>query len=89
MSDISESHAAQNSGVNDACLVLKTLSADEQMRLEAENRQKAWRDEEDRLEGVREDEREIIARNLLKMNMSLDQIASATGLTREQVSSLS
>ena len=81
-------YAAQNSGVNDACIVLKALSADEQMRLEAENRQKAWRDEEDRLEGVREDERECIALTMLRAGEPLEKIVAYTNLSRERICGL-
>ena len=45
-------------GANDACVVLKALSADEKMRMEAEDRLKAWRDEMDRLDGARNEGRE-------------------------------
>ena len=50
--------AAQNANVRDACMVLKELSADEKTRLEAEMREKAWRDEMDRLDGAMEKGRE-------------------------------
>ena len=46
--------AEQNASVRAACMVLKDLSADEKPRLEAEMREKAWRDEMDRLDGATE-----------------------------------
>ena len=46
--------ATQNTNVQAACMVLKDLSADEKTRLEAEMREKAWRDEMDRLDGATE-----------------------------------
>ena len=100
--------AEHDSGVHSACMVLKELSADEKTRLQAEMREKAWRDEVDRLEGAMEKGVRIgkeqgigigreqgigigkkdVARNLLRMNLPLDQISKATGLTREELSSL-
>ena len=47
--------AEQNVGLRSACMVLKELSADEKTRLEAEQREKAWRDEMDRLYGAKEE----------------------------------
>ena len=44
--------AEMDSGVHDACAILKELSADEKARLEAQMREKAWRDEMDRLDGA-------------------------------------
>ena len=117
-------YAAQDAGVKEACDILKHLSADERMRLDAENRMKAWRDEMDRLDGAREEGigigrkqgidigreqgigigreqgigigreqgidigKKDVARNLLQMNIPLDQIILATGLTRDEISSL-
>ena len=46
--------AEQNANVRAACMVLKDLSGDEKIRLEAEMREKAWRDEMDRLDGATE-----------------------------------
>ena len=88
--------AEHDPGVRSACMVLKDLSADEETRLQAEMREKAWRDEMDRLEGAiglgREQGiglgKKEVARNLLRMNLPLDQISEATGLTREEISSL-
>ena len=51
-------YAAQNAGVKEACAILENLSANDQVRREAEARIKAWRDEQDRLEGAREEGRE-------------------------------
>ena len=47
--------AEQNAGVRSACIVRKELSADKRTRLEAEQREKAWRDEMDRIDGAREE----------------------------------
>ena len=88
--------AEHNENVRAACMVLKDLSADEQTRLEAERREKAWRDEMDRLDGAKDAGIGIgidigtknVARNLLRMNLPLDQICQATGLTPEELSAL-
>ena len=42
-------------GLRSACMVFKELSADEKTRLEAEQREKGWRDEMDRLYGAKEE----------------------------------
>ena len=47
--------AEQNAEVRSACMVLKELSADKRTRLEAEQREKAWRDEMDRIDSAREE----------------------------------
>ena len=44
--------AEMDPGVHDACSILKELSADDAARLEAQMREKAWRDEMDRLDGA-------------------------------------
>ena len=48
-------YAAQDAGVQEACAILENLSANDQVRREAEARIKVWRDEQDRLEGAREE----------------------------------
>ena len=84
--------AEHDPGVRSACMVLKDLSADEEMRLQAEMREKAWRDEMDRLDGAREKGIDIgkksVAKNLLRMNIPIERIIEATGLTHEEISSL-
>ncbi len=44
-----------NPSVSEACDILKALSADEKLRIEAMDREKAWRDYMDRMEGAKED----------------------------------
>lgn len=44
--------AEMDPGVHDACSIRKELSADDAARLEAQMREKAWRDEMDRLDGA-------------------------------------
>ncbi len=84
--------AEHDPGVRSACMVLKDLSADEEMRLQAEMREKAWRDEMDRLDGAREQGigigKKSVAKNLLRMNIPIERIIEATGLTHEEISSL-
>ena len=45
----------RNMELRSAYMVFKELSADEKTRLEAEQREKAWRDEMDRLYGAKEE----------------------------------
>ena len=90
-------YAAQDTGVNDACVVLKALSADEKMRMEAEDRLKAWRDEMDRLDGARNEGREEgreeridigrndIALTMLKAGEPLEKIVAYTKLTLDAI----
>ena len=93
-------YAAQDAGVKEACAILENLSANDQIRREAEARIKAWRDEQDRLEGAREEglkegmkegkenERKNIARKMLSLSMPLDSIVTVTGLSHDQISLL-
>lgn len=75
--------AEHDAGVRSACMLLKELSADERTRLEAEMREKAWRDEMDRYdtalaEGIekgREQERGENVRNMHEDGLSPEQIA--------------
>jgi len=72
--------------------VLKELSADERTRMLYDDREKARRDIASMVGGAekkgRTEKAVEIARNLLKMNMPIEQIIAATGLTREEVESL-
>ena len=70
--------AEHDAGVRSACMVLKDLSADEQTRLEAEAREKAWRDEMDRLDGaIAKGRKERDCENVRNMHED--------GLTPEQI----
>ena len=62
----------------------RELTADEITRDLYERREKARRDQ---AMHIKQRERDI-AKNLLRMDMSLDQISKATGLTLEEVESL-
>ena len=71
--------AEHDAGVRSACMVLKDLSADEQTRLAAEMREKAWRDEMDRLDGAKatgrtERDQEHV-KNMYEDGLAPDQIA--------------
>jgi predicted transposase/invertase (TIGR01784 family) len=73
--------------------VLKELSADERTRMLAEEREIARRNYVSGLEGAeqkgRQEERNNIARNMLRRNRPIDEIIEDTGLTREQIDALS
>ena len=72
--------------------VLMELSADEQTRMLFEEREKARRDIASMMGGAKREgryEQAIeIARNLLDMNMPIDKIIKATGLTHDEIESL-
>ena len=79
--------------------VLKELSADERTRMLAEDREKARRDMASRLDGAREEgERKgreeglakgklEVAQKLKAMGLSPEQIATATGLSLDEIES--
>ena len=85
--------AEHDAGVRSACMVLKDLSADEQTRLAAEMREKAWRDEMDRLEGAVKkgigigelNNRKKTAIVLLEAGTPEDVIRKATGFTVAEI----
>jgi predicted transposase/invertase (TIGR01784 family) len=68
--------------------VLKELSADERTRMLYEEREIARRDIASMLGGARREERNEIARNLLAMDMPVENIIKATGLTYEEIQKL-
>lgn len=88
--------AQRNSQMRKAVGVLKELSADESTRLLYEEREKARRDIASMMGGARAEGRaegrtegyNAVALNLLRMNMPIEQIMTATGLTREAVNEL-
>ena len=89
-------YAVQDEGVKEAFAILEALRANDQLRREAEARIKAWRDEQDRMEGAREEGREegkkegaaFVARNMLAMHFSADLAARVTGLEYAEVEAL-
>ena len=88
--------AAKSPELKKAVGVLKELSADERTRMLAESREKARRDEASRINWARDEGIQIgekkgridVARKLLTLNRPIDEIAEATGLTREEIESL-
>jgi predicted transposase/invertase (TIGR01784 family) len=83
----------KNPQIKKAVGILQELSEDEQTRLEAEAREKAWKDEQGRYdfaynEGIQKgiQQRNLeIAREMRAAGMSDDQIARITGIAPEQL----
>jgi len=84
--------AQRNQEVKKAVIKYRELTADERTRDLYERSEKARRDQISREKWARQQgiaERSIeIARNLLKMNLSPNQIVAATGLTFEEIENL-
>jgi len=88
--------AERSPQVKRAVVRLLELSSDERTRLLYESRQKMEWDNQAREQGARDEgrnegrnERNIeIAKNLLKMNISIEHIIASTGLTRNEVEKL-
>jgi len=80
--------AQKSPAMKKATMRLLELSADEKARQLYEARLKEHRDNYAREYGARQNERYTIAKNLLSMNMPIDNIASATGLTYDDIESL-
>jgi predicted transposase/invertase (TIGR01784 family) len=84
--------AAKSPEIKDTYEVLKKLSADEEVRLLYESREKAIRDEQARLYGatLKGEQRKAveIAKNLLSDGISPEVVAKNTGLSIEDVRSL-
>jgi len=76
--------AEKNPQIKKAVGVLKELSADERTRMLYEEREKARRDLQSRIDGKVRD----IASNFLRLNTPVDIIVQATGLTLTDVESL-
>jgi predicted transposase/invertase (TIGR01784 family) len=85
--------AQRNPQINRAAVKLRELSADEKARDMFERREKGRRDVAAFADGARQEGRAEgradVARNLLKLNMPIKQIVTATGLTYEEIESLS
>jgi len=91
MSD--ERPSLNRSQIGKAAVKLRALSAEERARDLFERREKGWRDlasivdgaeEKGRIEGQAEG-RIDVARKLLSMNLPIEQITAATGLTRKEI----
>ena len=84
--------AERNPQVAQAVVRLRELSADERARDLYERREKARRDQSSRERWAHqqgEKEKSLsIARNLVKMNLPIEQILTATGLNKEEVESM-
>jgi predicted transposase/invertase (TIGR01784 family) len=90
----------QNPSIGKAVGILKTLSGDEAVRMEAFYREKELRDkiswqnqaiEQGMEKGIKqgmEQSKLKITANLLTMGLSIEQIKNATGLTEEEILSL-
>ena len=88
--------AQRNPQIGRAALKLRALSAEERARDLFERREKGWRDlasfldgaeEKGRIEGRNEGRIEV-ARKLLSLNLPIEQIVAATGLTHEEIALL-
>jgi predicted transposase/invertase (TIGR01784 family) len=90
--EVMEMLAQRSPTMRKAVGVLKELSADERTRMLFEKREMARMDFESLNDKARADgsnERAVaIARNLLKMDLPINQIVAATGLTREEIETL-
>ena len=71
--------------MNRAVSELTRISSDEQARMKAEAREKWLRDQQDREYGAREEERQKIARNMLKKGYPLPDISEMTGLGESEL----
>jgi len=80
--------AEKNPQIKKAVGVLKELSADERTRMLYEEREKTRRDLQSRIDGARNEQSILIAKNAINMNMNTDIIIKLTGLTREVIESL-
>jgi predicted transposase/invertase (TIGR01784 family) len=76
--------AQRNPQIKRAAVKLRELSADEKARDMFERREKGRRDVGALVVGARAE----IARNLINMNLPMEQVITATGLTREQIETL-
>jgi predicted transposase/invertase (TIGR01784 family) len=90
--EVLEMLAQRSPAMRKAVGVLKELSADERSRMLFESREMARMDFESRVDGARAEGlaegRAGVARNLFKTNLSIEQIVTATGLTREEIEAL-
>ena len=80
--------AQKSPAMKRATLRLLELSADEKARQLYEARLKEQRDNYAREQGASNERAITIAKNLLGMNIPLEKIVEATGLTRDEVEGL-
>ncbi len=78
----------KNEDVKKAIIMVREMSADEEMERLAELREKAIKDEKALYNtGIREGKREI-ALKLLSKNMKTEEVAELTGMTKEEIEKL-
>ena len=80
--------AAKNTEIQKAVKTLYEISSDDKVRAEYEQRQKAWRDRQSAMEGVKMDALEKVARNMKADNRPLAEIIKYTGLPSDIVEKL-
>jgi predicted transposase/invertase (TIGR01784 family) len=84
--------AERNPQIKKAVVKLRALSADEQARDLYERREKSRRDEESQLRWARIEGRQEgifdVARNALRMKMSVEDVMELTGLSRKEIEAL-
>lgn len=83
--DLEKIKAMEVPEMNQAINAYYTITASSEFREIERLREKARHDEAQALYHAKQEEKIEIARNLLKMGMSLDQIAQATGLSLEEL----
>jgi flagellar motor switch/type III secretory pathway protein FliN len=83
-----EAVAQKDPLIKKAVARLMELSADEKARLLYEKSEKERMDYETREEEARAEERYTIAQNLLKINIPVNQIITATGLSITEIEKL-
>ena len=80
--------ATRNPEIRKAVNTLYELSADDKVRAEYEQRQKAWRDRKAVYEYMLDSKLSEVARKLKDIGVNIEQIAQGTGLSIEDVSNL-
>lgn len=78
----------ENEEIRKAQEELEYLTGDEEERRLAELREKAIRDEATNIAGERKEEAKEIAKRLKKMEIEIEDIQEATGLTKEEIENL-
>ena len=88
MRDLLEKIEQEEEGIAMAGSILRKVSQDEKAKALYEDRMTWLRDTNSNLKRAEKEGIKKIARNLLKINMSVEQIAEITGLTVEEIQSL-
>ncbi|WP_338068276.1 hypothetical protein [Brevibacillus invocatus] len=74
--------------IRKAVNVLEFLSQDAEARRLYEMREKALKDEANMIQGAKQEKAMEVAKNLLAMDMTVDVVAKATGLSEEEIEKL-